>query len=530
MRAGQDSGAQAGQFLFGSGSSYVFPTSGFPTVNTGILTAAIVWASGGGVSVSLNGGPLTSLGSVINAGVCTITCNASIGAGYTATPGSLPAPDVRVLALATWATAATSTQAQALTLPNGNRFALPSSVRSSAVVDWQASRDWNGSASTSTSLGTSPITLNVTGPPTLYSVAELAIATSSGLYRDGAIAMSNTDTSGVSYTIRDSYSHVVAQSDATYADAIAYSTLFKDDPAFSSAALWVNGSFNSAPLVGAQATPQGLSFAVAAGAGKTLDFWEGTQSLYGASLPLGPREGTFLQSIRIPTLALDGVTSTHTLVLGLAHPTHRVVLLGDSILTGFVTNPPIEYGPAALMRQSYTYPTDGITSHTAGDDSVGNEVGPTAVAGALVATLTAESDGTSSNVVWDQLSTNDYGFVPISASNFAAYLASLMDSYHTANPSARWVEQGATQRISPSTEAANSFGNTLGDYRAAKQAACAARSSYCTYVECAAGACVSNANIASDGLHLVNAGAAQFTAVIVSTLTAAGSCGATTCL
>ena len=188
-------------------------------------------------------------------------------------------------------------------------------------------------------------------------------------------------------------------------------------------------------------------------------------------------------------------------------------------MTGFFVTTFSSQSITALLRADYpTSGTGGVTAHVAGSDSIGNVASTTSLVNATAASIAAELDGTVSNVLWIQLGTNDYGASPITVANFQTYYGQLLDAIHALVPGASIYCQSPIQRISPSSEAANGLGYTLPNYRTAISTVVSTRTSFCTYVEGAAGAIVSNANMYTDGIHLTTAGDAQYKAFIKTTL------------
>jgi lysophospholipase L1-like esterase len=117
----------------------------------------------------------------------------------------------------------------------------------------------------------------------------------------------------------------------------------------------------------------------------------------------------------------------------------------------------------------------------------------TALAGRLAST--------NARYLWICIGTNDYAAdQDWNAADFGAAYADLLDKIHAAAPSMKIFCQSMIQREAPAAETANSFGNTLGDYRTQISTAVSTRTSFCTYVEGAAGAIVPLGN-SSDGIH-----------------------------
>jgi hypothetical protein len=503
--------------------------------NLGISTIALVWrAADNHVLATVNGSLQIDLGALAPVTACGGTCTTYVGAGYVGT-GTYPGTDVRVLALATWASEATAAQTEALTFPAAgqNRLHLQSAVRSGAVVDLQFDRDWNGIASTITTLGSSPIALAVTGSPTLTHADETRMPLKSYMYGDGKFAVPMVDSNGYKWTARNPYAHVRVQTSATYLTAETYTTETWQAP-YTSVASFVGGTYNqtillnegnSYPIYGAS-VPSLATFTPGAGTAKVVDLWEGSNDCADWQLqdPYGPW-GSYMQALWVPVYLLDGATpSTSSILAPLAAPTHRVVLLGDGPTTDWLLpyNVPLaEYSIPGLLRHAYPYPTDGITVDSAASLAM-VEFASRAV---NLSSLVAELDGTSTNAVWISLGTIDFEnrATPTLSQFQTAYQAAVNGICAGKPGTALWL-QSPVQRISPASETYGPY--TLTQFRSVisgiATSTCPAACT-CTYVECGAAACVSNANVdPTSGIYLTQAGLAQLEGVIVTNLTGAG--------
>jgi hypothetical protein len=479
--------------------------------------------------LTFDGGDPIDKGAVPPAEACDASCTTYVGAGYLG-PGRLPAGSTRVLAFATWASEATAAQASAFTFPTGNRFVLPEAVRAAAVVDLQPSRDWNGAASTLTTLGSAPVTLGVAGALRLFPVAEARYVADSAYYVDSRQAEPNVDSGGYAWTVRNPYAHLRAQTDAEYVSAEAYATIYWNYP-YPELGSYVNGiagasvpvPLSRVPIPGTAHPAQIATFYVGAGAAKVVDLWEGSADTNDYFCQQYFRAGTFIQALRLPTLLTDGVTSANSSMLRPPPPpAHRVVLLMDEA-EGWYTVDPERTSVLARLRQSYPYPTDGIAEY--GGASLA--MAEFAIRADSVSSIVAQLDGTSTNAVWIGLGMLDYGGpTGDSAAHFQNAYQGVVNGICSGKPGTQLYLQSPLQRVAPATESANDYGNTLGDYRTAVQSiatgSCPAGCS-CTYVNCGGGACVSNANMdGNTGIYLTNAGVAQLENVIASTLEGAG--------
>jgi lysophospholipase L1-like esterase len=483
---------------------------------TSINALALVWKADTTLWASVNGSAFAMVGTVAASPVdgtsfSTMGSNVSPFTGFPFTSG-------RLFAFALWSSEATAAQAQALTFAGaGSRYVLPAAVTSGAVVGFDAGLNWNGSASTITTGGSAPVTFSVSGSPTLTNVDEVRVPTSSGDYYDGKLATPQVDSNGYAFTARDAYSRVQVQTDALDVGVEAYSSAASTDSYAAALGVYVNGSYAGAPSFAAQAAaPLLVDVQPGAGTGKMVSLWEGAEAY--TTAVSGTRSGTFIQAIRLPLHLVDGVTAAHASILTPSRPQHRLVLLGDSILTGFFASVLPQTSITALLRGDFpSSGTGGVTCHCADLDSIANEAASPASLASLVASLAMELDGMSSNTLWIELGTSDYADVGEPAATFQNYYAALLTAVHTASPATKIYCQSPIQRIAPSMEAANGAGSTLGDYRKAISTA-ATSTGYCTYVEGAAGAIAPNADMYMDGVHLTDAGEAGYKSFLKTTL------------
>lgn len=487
--------------------------------NNSITNLCLVWKiSDNSLWYSVNGGTFTSASAAFTLNAIDSTCSSYIGTDN-GSFGGIPLASGGVLAYAIWNKEASATQAQNYTFTQGNRLNINTSVLSDSgtTLNFNAKRDWNGAASTISTLGSAPITLAVSGSPSLIKCDELRVPTTNKYYFDSGLVLPFVDGNGYRYTIRDSYAHVKCTTDSLYIGVEAYSTFRSNQPTASNIGLYTNGTFITQYAPNITSSPVLFDVQPGAGTGKIVDMWEGAEGYPGSSVPLIPRQGTPIQAVRLPLYLANGSSSSHSDMIIPSRPQKRLILVGDSIMTGFFVTTFTQQSQAALIRVDYpTSGTGGVTAHCAGSDSI-NNINATGM-DAMVASIATACNGTVSNTIWIQLGTNDYGFTIISAATFQTLYASFVDKIHALVPSAIIICQSPIQRIAPSSEGANSFGNTLGNYRTAISNVVTARPSFCTYVEGAAGAIVPNGQIYVDGLHITAAGAASYKAFIKSTL------------
>ena len=482
-----------------------------------VTRITIVWrASDNHVLFSANGGALTDTTFAVTASNVDSTCSSFIGSPCGSVAVALASGGV--VAFQLFGAEATATQAQAASYAVGNRYQLSSAAAAmglTPIVDFDAGRDY--SVSGFTTKGSAPVTFAVAGTPTLPRIDEQVVSLSNGYVLDSGQFVQQQDANGNAYTIRDAFARVKIVTDALLVGCDVYTTSRDNQPSVANAGFFVAGTNVSSYSPNITGSPTTLDFQPGAGSAKSCELWDGGEVYPGVTVPLSPRQGTFVVQARLPIFLEDGTTSANSRIVQPTRPQKRLVLVGDSILTGFLVSNFFTKSQTALLRLDFpTTGTGGVATHCAGTDSL-NNINATGMA-AIVAQIAAACDGTSSNIIWIALGTNDYGASPTSAATFQANYASFVDQLHAAVPGATIICQSPIQRIAPSTEAANGFGNTLGDYRTAINTVVSTRTGFCTYVEGAAGAIVSNVNMASDGIHLLDAGAAQYKAFIKTTL------------
>lgn len=125
---------------------------------------------------------------------------------------------------------------------------------------------------------------------------------------------------------------------------------------------------------------------------------------------------------------------------------------------------------------------------------------------ASIARLVLELNGSTANMLITALGTNDYS-AGTSAANVKARLELWTDAFHTQFPSAPCVHISPTTRANETTP--NAGGSTLPQIRTAISDVCAARSSYCTYVDGSTLATYPT-NFEADLLHMNPTGRAEY--------------------
>jgi lysophospholipase L1-like esterase len=133
----------------------------------------------------------------------------------------------------------------------------------------------------------------------------------------------------------------------------------------------------------------------------------------------------------------------------------RLVIYGDSIAAGSDATHPTTQGWAALLRKNVR----SILMEVYGGRALYDDCS-TAAATQNFANLIASYNPSA---IWIELGTNDYGRPAWSAANYGIAYAALLADLHAALPGVIIYCQSPTTAC---VETANTFGNTLGDYRA----------------------------------------------------------------
>lgn len=171
----------------------------------------------------------------------------------------------------------------------------------------------------------------------------------------------------------------------------------------------------------------------------------------------------------------------------------QVMVYGDSTTVGFYGD--VSNGMGAwqrLRRAGRVSPT--LVAY--GSRSLYDDCSDATARAAFVASLAGVVTG---DIVLC-IGTNDYGLIGISAATFGVMYADLLDRLHAAFPNARIYCVSPLVRTS---EAANSSGSTLGDFRTQISTAVSTRTSFCTYKD---GSTIITTAELADVVHPNNAG------------------------
>ena len=293
-------------------------------------------------------------------------------------------------------------------------------------LTWSGTQDAKTFTYTPASIGAKTISVTndagLTNPASIiyYSVTPYTILPSD-LWEN---AYSTNETN---YYLSSPFARLSVQTDAT---GLSF-TVWRTSSSADKVAVLVNGTANifTASVAGANTF---YLDGLAAGQ-KSIDIISGTEWVG------TPQLGTFLT-----TVSWFGANTT------IIQPSNnkRITIYGDSILTGIGTsNAPTE-AAGILIRNHYVNRSvlfESWASRTLKDDST---TGPPAVKQSLIDHLTLGNP----THIWLGMGVNDYGI---------AY-GDLLDKLHSTLPSAHIIAQTP---ITQAVETANTFGNTLDDYR-----------------------------------------------------------------
>jgi lysophospholipase L1-like esterase len=284
------------------------------------------------------------------------------------------------------------------------------------------------------------------------------------------------------------FAQVVFDTTATEIEVIAecnIASLFLDAAEIG---VYVDGVFNS----GIQQGGDGVNanrFTLSAGS-KRVSIVNGAQS------QLSPIKGTFVNMIHA-NAAMTQVFPTVT---------DRIYIYGDSIAVG--ANSVYSQQNAWSMQLRRYRGTDSTMVDAQGYRALSTDASDGTARTAFVAKVVSANPAK----LWMAIGTNDYGIPTTNAADFGSDYAALLDALHTALPSMVIYCQTPIVRTS---EVANSFGNTLGDYRSQISTAVSTRTAYCTLVD---GTSLVTTSDLHDGVHPTDAGHGIYYAAVKTVL------------
>lgn len=445
-----------------------------------------LWWSEGGQAASALAYP-ASVGAALDG-----TCQSSIGAPFTGETSGV-AFTGGLLGCAIIDRELSDVELAALSYyGDGSRLRLPADAVSDpdATFIWEASADWDGVSATSVSRGSSPVTWTVTGAVSRPDVSETRYVFKGAKVSDSAIEIDH----GTHYQ----HSEFAVARMTTDATRVGVEIFQQANNSYANCGLWTNGAFTSTVNLGPSAASHDL-LGVAdcfpgAGSAKTVEIVAGAN--IGTNATPEVVNGPFVTAIRARN-------SEGAVTFASGSKTRRVVFLCDSIFSGFGTTEPMSDSAMLLMRAAS--PAVGFTAMGWGNATLAefNDATRWTATAATAAAIAAACNGTSANDVVIQVMTNDYGGSDVL--DYEADLTALCSALESGGITGLhiWLFQ-AIQRIAPSSEGANAYGDTLADFRATMTTVAALNPSGRTVI--GGTGVVSNVNMAADGIHVNTAG------------------------
>jgi lysophospholipase L1-like esterase len=299
-----------------------------------------------------------------------------------------------------------------------------------------------------------------------------------------------TQASAGTHQLTSPFAHVDFTTTATSLILNSYNDIYSNYPTYTELGVYVDGVFNQRVQPGALGA-KANAIALSAGS-KTVSIVNGLQSRPSSSVI-----GTFVTK----------VTANAVLTPVTPAPANRVLVYGDSISVGGNATVSSQEAWAMIVRAAY-YP-NSLAVEGWGFRALKNDCADAAARDAFVAKVVAYNPAR----LWIAIGTNDYGIGGMwSAANFGTAYAALLDDLNAALPSLSIFCQTPILRT---TETANTYGSTLGDYRTQIGTAVGTRGSFCTLVD--GTAFMTTASLA-DGVHPTTAGHALYADAVKTAL------------
>lgn len=269
--------------------------------------------------------------------------------------------------------------------------------------------------------------------------------------------------------------------DATSITVVGYTTIFSTTPAVAKLGVRIDG-VDYTTLAFSSDGSQTFNLTGLPAGSKQIEVITGAQER-----PSSTILGSYITSIA----ANNGTFSR------VQNPTasNRLVVIGDSIANGYLATNPTLQGWAALLRSTYA---GNVMVEGVGYGALNDYCDTAPHQAAFVSRIA----GYAPSKIWLALGTNDYGLNAQSAAGFGTQYASLLDALHTALPG---VTIYCQKPIPRTTETANTFGNTLDNYRSQIVTAVSTRTGFSKLVTLV----LTTADL-SDGVHPTTAGHATY--------------------
>lgn len=223
-----------------------------------------------------------------------------------------------------------------------------------------------------------------------------------------------------SYTLRSVFSRNVFRTTATQFRVDFYSSVktpFWAEPGWWSAAVWVDGVYNSTVSCAFDSRYQsGLITGLPAGL-KTIELMNGLQSKPAATVI-----GSWVQKI---------VVTGEATQVAPREPTNRIVIYGDSIAVGDYTSFPGGQAWPVLVRQAYAA-TGGVAVEAWGYRALYDDAATPELRTAFVSSLLTAYP--AMDKFWMAIGTNDAGLSRCTAATFGTIYAATVDLIHSQSP------------------------------------------------------------------------------------------------
>lgn len=236
------------------------------------------------------------------------------------------------------------------------------------------------------------------------------------------------------------------------------------------------------------------------GVSKTVEIISGPQ-LYQNSVV---NQGVWIDRIAIPA-------NRSLTWLPIATTTRRLVTINDSIFVGFYASVPVTQGPHMLIRAAYP---GRVTGLGAGSYSL-NGLSSVKYAGitALATQVASLCNGSITNEILIQIGTVDFTGNVYNAANYRIALTSFLTALRARTSAYIWL-----QTIGLRTDvAANTFGDTIAEWRAA-QAGAVTDSGISDATVIDGSTMYASGDLHADGVHLVTAGAANYATALITAM------------
>lgn len=281
------------------------------------------------------------------------------------------------------------------------------------------------------------------------------------------------------------------QTDATQMEVLSWNNMYSSYASFTRIGVYVNGEYNQSIEIGANGESTDI-ITLPAGT-KTVSLVNGPQTRPSTA---APAKGTFVTRV----IAKDG-----TLKLSPA-PQNRLLIYGDSITAGDASDPVME--KAWVMQVRTAAAGDSVAMEGWGYRTLHEDANSELLRTSFVSKLTSYAPLR----IWLAIGTNDYALNKWSAANFGVAFNALLDDLVEAMPNITIYCQTPLVRVS---EVANSFGDTLGDYRSEIVTAVSTRTDNCILID---GTEILEVGDLNDNVHPTTAGHTKYANYVISAL------------